>query len=168
MMEGLLKSKDPSLRHPAIHVLSAFANRKSVPALLAHLARRPEDRAPVIEALGKTKDPRAVAPLIATLLNEQELLPKMRLIEALGRLGDKAALDVLLPLARDETVLKQPRSISSVRGFPWNARIDAAAAWAIVKIRTGKEPFPLADASHFPTGQPPAHVAKAVAGLRGK
>ena len=42
-MESLLKSNDQSIRLPAIQVLSEFKDRKSTPALLAHLETRPED-----------------------------------------------------------------------------------------------------------------------------
>ncbi|MHC4222911.1 MAG: HEAT repeat domain-containing protein [Planctomycetota bacterium] len=166
MMEGLLKSDDRSVRLPAIRVLSGLRDKKSTPALLAHLARRTEDRAPVVEALGKARDPRAAAPLIAELRVEKELLVKMRLIEALGRLGDKAAIEVLLPLIDDTTLLAQPKTISAIWDFPWNTRVHGAAAWAILTIRDGKEPFLLADLSSFRDGQPPARVTKDIAAIR--
>lgn len=168
LMEGLLKSDDRTVRLPAIQVLSAFADRKSTPALLAHLARTPEDRTEVIEALGRARDPQAAAPLLATLKKEGDLVAKMRLIEALGRVGDKRAIDVLKPMLHDTTLLPQPRGISAVYGFPWSTRVHAAAAWAVLTIRDGKEPFPVADLSVFPTGEPPPHVAKAIAAARGR
>jgi len=165
MMEDLLKSEDRAVRLPAIHVLSELKNKKSTPALLAHFARQPEERAPVVEALGKARDARAVAPLVAALRGENELLVKMRLIEALGRLGDKTAIEVLLPLIDDTTLLPQPQ-VSAIWGFPWNARVHGAAVWAILTIHNGKEPFPLSDLSNFRDGKPPARIAKDVAAIR--
>ena len=90
----------------------------------------------------------------------------MRLIEALGRLGDKAAIEVLLPLIDDTTLLAQPKKVRSIWSFPWNARVHGAAVWAILTIRNGKQPFRLADLSNFRGGNPPPRIATDVAAIR--
>ncbi len=166
MMMGMLNQKNRALRLAAIQVLTGLQDKKATRALLAHFARDEQDRAPVVLALGAIDDARAVAPLIAALRVEKDLLVKVRLIEALGRLGDKAALDVLMPLLDDTTLLKQSPRISAARAFPWNTRVHGVATWAILTIQNGAEPFPVTDLSSFPRGDPPERIAHDIATIR--
>lgn len=51
----------------------------------------------------------------------------------------------LSALLDDSTELEQPPHFSSMLPFPFNARVDHAALWALRSIIDGEAPFPQSD-----------------------
>lgn len=112
-------------------------------------------RAACARALGRIGDARAVAPIVRALRREKNARAANRQIEALAALGDPRAIADLIALLDSDLVCRQPRTISSIRSFPWNSTAARAALWAVRTIRDGKPPHGLDQVSGFPTPPPP-------------
>ncbi|MHB9132355.1 MAG: HEAT repeat domain-containing protein [Armatimonadota bacterium] len=96
--------KKPKLQNLVVRTLVAFRDARAINNLSA-LAKAPVPNASVqifaIDALGETRDPRAVPALIQALKNaNSDLNPHARAIQALGRIGAASATEALLPFAQ--------------------------------------------------------------------
>jgi hypothetical protein len=121
---------------------------------------RPDEAGDAIRALGVLRDERAVPALVARLARaEDEAIVRAQVIQALARIGDRRAVGGLVACLEDGRDTRQPPEISSVWGFPYNARVDSAAVWAIRTILDGKEPFSTEAITRFPDPVLPADVA---------
>lgn len=96
---ALLRAGDAATREEAARLLEIPADPRHAPALRAALAEEADDdaRIAMINALGVLRDPAAVPALIG--LTHSEMLPAAA--EALGRIGDRRAVPVLLECLRD-------------------------------------------------------------------
>ncbi len=155
-------------------VLARAIGRRGVPDAAPVLAKAlagegtsPALRAALAEALGALGDARGVETLTQALPREADPLAAVQIAVALGRIADARARDALRALVDDDRVSRQPRTISSVWGFPWNCRVGDAAAWGWASITDGAPPFGYEDLSGFP--EPPAESARDdLAGLRAR
>jgi len=148
----LLKVMDGEevLRLDAIEALGELGHELAVPQVARYInGDSAKQRAVVAEALGKIGHRTAVRFLVLALHKEQEVLPKLRMIQALGRLQDKRAVAELGWHLKDETVLEQPMTMSSIACFPYNTPVHWAAWWALVCVREGKPPRPLREVFRF-------------------
>jgi HEAT repeat protein len=75
----------------------------------------PRTRSSVASAIGMIGPKRAYEPLSIAIIKETEAITKTRMLEALGRLQDERAVEILLPY------------LSSKEGNGWVARIAAVA-----------------------------------------
>ena len=132
----LLHDPDQNVVLAAVEALGNIRQPEAVPHLLRCFDEQPYTRAAVVEALGKIQDPRASSFLLERFQKEiaqaaPDPLLLFVLLEALGLLGDAAALSVLEVTA------------SSMRGKLRNALIHALVA---ISERTGSN----LDWSRFP------------------
>jgi HEAT repeat protein len=88
------------------------------PLLQALDSENPQTRAYAARALGRIGDQRAFGPIVAMLAEKSDGSIQMSLLEALGRLRDERAVEVLLPY------LKTPQGVQN-RG--WLVRMAANA-----------------------------------------
>ena len=132
-------------REAAINALGTAGHELAVPQLARHLrSENAAHRAAVAQALGKIGHVTATRSLVVALRKEEDMIPKLRLIEALGRVGDLRATATLGDYLDDTTVLEQPMQISTMWIFPYNTPVNYAAWWSIQKMRSGgKEPCAL-------------------------
>lgn len=148
----LLKVMDgeADLRLEAIQALGRLGHELAVPQVTRYLdAESGRERAVVAEALGRIGHGTACHSLVQALNRETELLPRLKMIEALGRVGDKRGVAELGRHLKDDTVLEQPMRISSIWGFPYNTPVSWATWWAITSIREGKPQKPLHELLRF-------------------
>jgi HEAT repeat protein len=95
--EGLAPWRAEAL---VIEAILGFGS-SALPSLTQALRdRNRRTRLTAVEALGLTRDPRAVGPLCAALGDESSLV-RERAAEALGQIGDPAALEALVRALRD-------------------------------------------------------------------
>ncbi len=135
---------DQTLRLDAIRALGSLGHELAVPQMARHLrAESAPQRAVVAEALGRIRHRTAVRPLIIALRGEQETLPKLRIIEALGRIGDRRAVAELGKHLDDNSMHKQPLRVSSIWSYPYNAPVNWVAWWALRHVRDAKPPRPI-------------------------
>jgi HEAT repeat protein len=129
----------------AINALGTSGHELAVPQLARHLgSENAAHRAAVAQALGKIGHVTATRSLVVALRKEEEIIPKLRLVEALGRVGDRRAITTLGDYLEDTTMLEQPETISMMWIFPYNTPVNHSAWWSIQKIRSGgKEPCDL-------------------------
>jgi HEAT repeat protein len=132
----LLHDPDQNVVLAAVEALGNIRQPEAVPHLLRSFDEQPFTRAAVVEALGKIQDPRTSNFLLERFQKEiaqpaPDPLLLFLLLEALGLLGDAAALSVLEATA------------SSTRGKLRNALIHALVA---ISERTGSN----LDWSRFP------------------
>ena len=155
----LLKVMDGNkdLRLNAVEALGELGHELAVPQMARYLkSDKDAVRSSSAKALGKIGHTTAVRPLVAALHAEKRTIPKLRMIEALGLIGDKRGVTELGKHLEDDSIELQPMTISSIWSFPYNASVKWAAWWALATIRDGKQPRPVADVfqSHG-RGKPP-------------
>jgi len=98
----LLQDKVKAVREEATAALAAIGDA-AIPSLLAALTNTEWlVRLHAVEALGKTRSPAAVEPLLSILFNDQDGAIREDTIRALGLIGDSRALDFL------QVALKEP------------------------------------------------------------
>jgi HEAT repeat protein len=96
---ALAREADPGARRSMLRALAAVAREAAVPTLVHALAGAdPETRTVIIEALGSTAAPTAIAPLGDLLDGPRH--ERLAAILALGDLEDPAVADILQPLLR--------------------------------------------------------------------
>jgi HEAT repeat protein len=141
---------DETLRLEAIRAIGELKHELAVPQVARYLsADSADERAVVAEALGKIGHGTAVRSLVLALHAEEEIIPRLRMIEALGLTRDKQAVAELGRHLTDETLLPQPMTMSSIASFPYNTPVSWAAWWAIACIRDSKPPQPLRQMFRF-------------------
>ena len=98
----LLQDKVKAVREEATIALAEIGDA-ALPSLLDAL-RHPEwlVRLHAVEALGKSRSPEAVEPLLWVLFNDQDQAIREDTVRALGQLGDSRAMEFLV------TVMKEP------------------------------------------------------------
>jgi len=98
----LLQDKVKAVREEATAALAAIGDA-AIPSLLEALTHIEWlVRLHAIEALGKTRSPAAVEPLLSVLFNDQDTAIREDAVRALGLIGDPRALDFL------QVALKEP------------------------------------------------------------
>ncbi|NOS80171.1 MAG: HEAT repeat domain-containing protein [Nitrospira sp.] len=98
----LLQDKVKAVREEASTALAAIGEA-SLPSLLVALTH--EEwlvRLHAVEALGKTKSPEAVDPLLSVLFNDRDRAVREDAVRALGQVGDARAVEFLM------TAMKEP------------------------------------------------------------
>ena len=153
--------RDEEVRLEAVLALGQLGHELAVPQIARHLDSDDDKlRTAAAASLGRIGHRTAVLRLVAALRNEEETMPKLRMIEALGRIGDKQAVSELGRHLEDETMERQPMRMSSIALFPWNTPVDLTVWWSLRRIRDGKEPMPLGKMLCFP--RPRAGVEKEI------
>ena len=107
LLAGLLAGDDPSRRRRAIAALGRTGMREAVAPLLARLgeAGATAERAAIVEALGRLRDPSALDALLAELdgmrdeMRDEAL--RIRITIALGAIRAPSAYDALVRMLRD-------------------------------------------------------------------
>ena len=133
-----------SLKIAAVNALGETRHELAVPQLARYLRVDESDqRKAVAKALGRIGHATATRPLVQALRKEEELETRIRIIEALGRVGDRRAINVIGAYLDDEAVLHQPATVSRDWPFPHNTPVHFLTWWAIRRIRIGKEPCSL-------------------------
>jgi HEAT repeat protein len=147
----------PGDRASAAKALGDLADRAAVKPLIALLgaSEEPGVRAACARSLGQIGDRAAVFPIVRAMRKETDPLAANVLIEALAALRDERAISDLVAMLDSRLVCRQPRTISSIWVFPWNATAARTAHWAILTIRDGNPPSDLDQVSGFPTPPPP-------------
>lgn len=97
----LLQDPVKAVREEAVAALAAIGE-PAIPSLLSSL-KSPEwlVRLHAVEALGKTKSPAAVEPLLTALFNDQDSAIKEDAVRALGQIGDGRAFEFLVQVMRE-------------------------------------------------------------------
>ena len=104
VVEALRADPHALVRSRAVDALGDFARPESVARLSGLLAdANPSMRLRAIVALGRTGMHEATAPLLARLRDAEETAERAAALEALARLRDPAALDLLLELLERES-----------------------------------------------------------------
>lgn len=165
-MIGHLASDVRLLRAAALTTLKLGRDAAATEALVTHLTDCPEDRDGTIAALAEIGDARALAALIDVLAAADRAPTRIQAIRALAKIGDRRAVSALVPRLDDRAETPQPQRISSIWGFPWNSRVDAAAVWAIRTLVDGKEPFDVGEISRFRAPVPPESVLAEIPKLK--
>jgi len=97
----LLQDKVKAVREEAAATLAAIGD-SAIPSLVNALQH--EEwlvRLHAVEALGKTRSPQAVEPLLAVLFNDQDSAVREDAVRALGEIGDPQSVDYLLTAMRE-------------------------------------------------------------------
>jgi HEAT repeat protein len=97
---GLLKQPADGGRLPEMFALAAIGEERSVRGLIAQLGTGIGSRRPIIEALGRSRNPLAIPPL-TKLLTDESLDLRSAAATALGRLGAKETVSAMVPLLMD-------------------------------------------------------------------
>jgi HEAT repeat protein len=131
------------------HTLGSLQDAESV-AMLAEELRKTNSvlRQSVARALGRIKGPKALNALMDALPKEKDEMTKVLMLEALGLIGEKRALRVIIPLLHDTGYTAQPvpadPNVSYMSmSYPWNTRVSRCALWAACTIQDGRAPFPI-------------------------
>lgn len=108
----------------------------------------------------------AAADLAAALGRTPRADSAVRVLEALADLGDRRAVASVAGVLGDRTWIAQDPRLSSIHGFPENVALCEVAAWALVTLRDGREPFPRDDLAMFRQAPRPEHVGTTLADAR--
>lgn len=133
---------EPGLRINCARAIAKSKARGAPTYLASYLDDKLEAdvRAELALALGTLGDPRVAGRLVAALRREKATIAKIRIIEALGRIGERRAVATLIGFLSDDSYKAQPTTFSRIVPFPWNTRTGDAAAWAIERLRGKKTP----------------------------
>jgi HEAT repeat protein len=138
------------LRMEAVLALGELGHELAIPQIARYLsADNAAQRAVVARALGKIGHGTSVRYLVLALNQEAEIVPRLRMIEALGLIRDKQAVAELGRHLKDDTLREQPIKMSSIAPFPYNTPVNWAAWWAIASIRDNKPPRPIRELFRF-------------------
>ena len=114
LLKALDKEESEFVRPALTRALAAYGTDAAVRPVLTGLVMRGQDlfRSAVIEALGDYRATYAIAPIMDVAKLDGPLQEDAVL--ALGRLGDKRALDVLIALQRSAPRVRQPAVASAI------------------------------------------------------
>ncbi|MDE0460409.1 MAG: HEAT repeat domain-containing protein [Chromatiales bacterium] len=103
LLAGLLDDDDPVRRRRAIAALGRTGMREAVAPLLARLgeARATAERAAIVEALARLRDPSALGALLEELDRVRDEALRIRITIALGAIRAPSAYDALVRMLRD-------------------------------------------------------------------
>ena len=103
LLSGLLAGEDSSRRRRAIAALGRTGMREAVAPLLARLgeAGAAAERAAIVEALARLRDPSALDALLAELDGVRDEALRIRITIALGAIRAPSAYDALVRMLRD-------------------------------------------------------------------
>ncbi len=107
LLGALARESDPDVRLSLVNLLGDVRSAEAFGVLLAMM---PEERdvnilSSVVTSLGKYRDPAAI-PVLLRALSRDDIWLKFHLIEALGEIGDRAALPAILPLYTEKALRK--------------------------------------------------------------
>lgn len=107
ILEMLAKEEDPDVRLSLVNLLGDIRAERGFEALVALLPQEEDINivSSIATSLGRYRDIRAVGPLIRAL-DRPDLWMKFHIIEALGEIGDRAALPAILPLYTEKSLRK--------------------------------------------------------------
>lgn len=107
VLERLRVEIDLDVRLSLVNLLGDLRTDEGLEMLLALLGREDDINvlSSVVSSIGRYRAARAVAPLIDTLRSD-DLWLKFHVIEALGDIGDRTALPVILPLYAEKSLRK--------------------------------------------------------------
>lgn len=177
----ILKEEDNDVRAAAIKVLAGNTSPEAIQFLIGIIKKEKALRAPICQVLGlgKRKEGRAE---IEKLLKESDWLVRMRAVEALGSIGDKASAPVIIPLALDpETSVKVSTLdamtliaddtfaaplIASLQDKHW--RVRTAAIAGLCKVRTRDAITPLVKIVESDEGRLVEDASRALKALTGR
>jgi len=99
-----LKDESPSVRRAAIRALAKLGDKRAVKPLLGALDDGSKEvREESLQALAQLPDPQALERLMEIAQNNSEdWVAREKAIEALGKIGGKQAVDILIKLANSE------------------------------------------------------------------
>ena len=158
------KEKDRAWVAAALGEMKA---KDATPTLITLLeSESVEERASAAKALARIRDARSLRPLLKALGKEPEARIRVRMLEALGRLGDERAVSSLVPLLDDDSYSKQPMRFSRILPWPWNTQVSTAALWALRTILDGKVPVGPEALTSFPDPRAPAWVKETLPAFR--
>jgi HEAT repeat protein len=117
-LAGALLSKDLELAYAATTALIQIKDSSTVDTLIQILGmgKHPFDTA-AARILGKTKNPRASAPLLTALFKESDHRCRQRIAEALESLKDKEAIPLLAKALEDKYSPVRPYVINILRHY---------------------------------------------------
>lgn len=143
---------EDALRPECVVALREIAAPGSAAYLASFLAgeKQVHVRRAIARALRELGDPRAAERVHAALLEEEDTLAKVEMLATLGELGDQRAAAGIIRFVDDGEIQAQNPRLSRIRGFPWNVRVGDVALWALLCLRDGEEPVPLARLGRFP------------------
>lgn len=138
---GALSDPSPAVRVAAANALGVIGDRKATQALLPLLHDRHNEqaRAVAIKALGKLKDPAALADLLEIANDEGDAWAVRKAsIEALGEIRDARAVDSLVntlddqyATVREASALALGKIGSNQATLPLLATLDTSSLWAL-------------------------------------
>ena len=142
---------EPSLRAETAIALAEIGHGGAATFLASWLGDRlgAKARAEVARALGILRRRDSVPKLCAALSKEAETLARIRMIEALGKIGDRRAVATLMDFVDSSDIESQDAKLSTILPFPWNVRTGSVAVWSLELLRKGKEPFALDQLGDF-------------------
>src|SRR5450432_360563 len=149
--ERALGAADPALRLIALEVLNANPSRDSVPAISGMLADSERDvRLAAIAVLGKTPDPRALAPLLEHVdaRDHQEQIAVIRALGSLGGIHPRlSAGPALLRQVSDPDVDVQVAAIDALARLAYAPAVPTLSAIAARPAAAGAGPEEQAQAN---------------------
>lgn len=107
ILDMLASESDPDVRLSLVNLLGDIRAERGFHALVALLPNEEDINivSSIATSLGRYRDARAVGPLIRAL-ERPDLWMKFHIIEALGEIGDRAALPAILPLYSEKSLRK--------------------------------------------------------------
>ncbi len=128
----LLQDSVKAVREEAAAALAAIGDA-AVPALLTALAHSEWlVRLHAVEALGKTRSPAAVEPLLSALFNDPDTAIKEDAIRALGQIGDGRAVEFLVQAMKEPGL--RPLAVESLGQVG-----DRRAVPVLLKVLAGED-----------------------------
>jgi HEAT repeat protein len=107
LLEALRHETDPDVRLSLVNLLGDVRSPEAFAMLLALVPEETDVNilSSVVTSLGKYRDPAAI-PVLLRALGRDDIWLKFHLIEALGDIGDRAALPAILPLYAEKALRK--------------------------------------------------------------
>ncbi len=129
---SLLQDSVKAVREETAAALAAIGDA-AIPSLLAEL-KSPEwlVRLHAVEALGKTKSPAAVEPLLSALFNDSDTAIKEDAIRALGQIGDGRAFEFLVQVMKEPGL--RPLAVEALGRLG-----DSRAVPVLIKVLRGED-----------------------------